>query len=270
MPSAYAHYRLGREVKMNIEGREAKIMENFWPLFVTGLQGPDILFYYRPLLPGRINRLGYGMHRKSGKIFFTRGRDIINEHGDKEACLAYLYGVICHFALDVVCHGYIAEKIKERGLSHIEIEMEFDRELLVMDGFSPFYCPVLEEISLDNARIIGQFYGNLPPKKVQKAIEGMYKYNRLLRTPSRRKRKGISLALKMTGTYKKLHGLVINEEKNPRCSDSTEKLTELYEEARELALRLIREYGDFLRGEKPLDKIYRYTFGSKIYDDFLE
>lgn len=289
MPSAYAHYRLGQEVKkqmdMNMKmsmndvdvdismdmkadmaSREAKVIEAFPQLFFTGLQGPDILFYYRPLLPGRINRLGYGMHKKPGKGFFSRSRDIINGHAQKEAALSYLYGVICHFALDVTCHGYIAEKIKESGLSHVEIEMEFDRELLVRDGFSPFYYPVLDKLSLEDARIIGEFYGNVPPEKIQRAAKGMNQYNRLLRTPSERKRKWILFVLKMTGAYKKLHGLVINEEGNPACGDSTEKLTELYGEARELALRLIREYGKFLSGEKPLDEIYRYTFGRRLYD----
>jgi hypothetical protein len=53
--------------------------------------------------------------------------EIIETASDKEAALAYIYGFICHFALDSTCHGYIDEKIAQSGVSHTEIEVEFER-----------------------------------------------------------------------------------------------------------------------------------------------
>ncbi len=50
---------------------------------------------------------------------------------------AYLYGFLCHFALDRACHGYIAEQIARSGVAHTEIEVEFDRSLLVQAGLDP-------------------------------------------------------------------------------------------------------------------------------------
>ena len=50
---------------------------------------------------------------------------------------AYLYGFLCHFALDRACHGCIAEQIARSGVAHTEIEVEFDRSLLVQAGLDP-------------------------------------------------------------------------------------------------------------------------------------
>ena len=77
------------------------------------------------------------MHKHSGKEFFERARKVISEKKDREPYLAYTYGVLNHFALDVSCHGYIEDKINESGISHAEIEVEFDRELMVMDKKNP-------------------------------------------------------------------------------------------------------------------------------------
>ena len=49
MPSTYAHYRLGQQVRRELEGNERKIIEKYPQLYLIGLHGPDILFYYKPL-----------------------------------------------------------------------------------------------------------------------------------------------------------------------------------------------------------------------------
>lgn len=59
------------------------------------------------------------------------------EGREKEAALAYVYGFCCHFALDVSCHRYIDKKIEADGVSHTEIEVEFDRSLMGKDGYNP-------------------------------------------------------------------------------------------------------------------------------------
>ena len=46
MPSTYAHYRLGLEVKNNLGAAERKVVEEYLELFMIGLHGPDILFYF--------------------------------------------------------------------------------------------------------------------------------------------------------------------------------------------------------------------------------
>ena len=126
MPSTYAHYRMGQQVRSMLDGNEKKIVEKYPQLYLIGLHGPDILFYYKPLKSNSINSIGYEL--------FERARKVISEKKDREPYLAYTYGVLNHFALDVSSHGYIEQKINESGISHAEIEVEFDRELMVMDS----------------------------------------------------------------------------------------------------------------------------------------
>lgn len=266
MPSTYAHYRMGQEVRSSLEEKNKKIVEAYPELFLIGLHGPDILFYYHPLSSNEVNQIGYKMHAKPGKKFFENTAKIVKLQKERDAYLAYVYGFICHFALDETCHGYIDEKIAESGISHTEIEVEFDRSLMITDGYDPIRHKLTDHIipSMGNAKVIQDFFEGADSTQVKKALEGMISYNELLIAPSRRKRFLINSLLFVTGNYKEMHGLVVNYQKNPQCEDSTEKLWHLYATAKELAVRLISEYQDYLDGKEELNQIYDYTFGSQL------
>lgn len=105
-------------------------------LFNIGLHGPDLLFYYHPLTNNPVNSKGYGIHSEAGIKFFSYASKEIVRRSFSPDHLAYIYGVICHFALDRECHGYIDEKITESGVSHAEIEVEFDRRLMIYNVFT--------------------------------------------------------------------------------------------------------------------------------------
>ena len=190
MPSTYAHYRMGQQVRTMLDGNEKKIVEKYPQLYLIGLHGPDILFYYKPLKSNEINSIGYELHRHSGKEFFERARKVISEKKDREPYLAYTYGVLNHFALDVSSHGYIEQKINESGISHAEIEVEFDRELMIMDKKNSITQSLVRHIipSEENAKVISEFYPGTTMQEVKKALEGMISYNNLLVAPSHLKR----------------------------------------------------------------------------------
>ena len=111
MPSTYAHYRMGQEVAKQLSGSIREIIMENKELYDIGLHGPDILFYYHPLKVDPVNSIGYELHEHSGKYFFERAAKIIETSLKKKEGLAYIFGFICHFALDAICHGYIDEKI---------------------------------------------------------------------------------------------------------------------------------------------------------------
>lgn len=271
MPSTYAHYRLGQEVLKKLPKEIRSTILKHEELYNIGLHGPDILFYYKPLYLCEINKQGYDMHAKSGKSFFKNAAKVLSkmQGEDREAALAYIYGFCCHFALDVSCHGYIDEKIEKDGVSHTEIEVEFDRSLMEKDDYNPVTHILTEHINPSdrNAEIISRFYNNLLPKDVKTALEGMISYNRLLIAPSKLKRIFIYGLLKITGNYKEMHGLVVNYKANPLCDDSTRKLYNLYNGAVKLAMVLISEFMDSASGYIEFNKMYDYTFGSKLDDN---
>lgn len=269
MPSTYAHYRLGQEARNNLGESERKVVEEYPELFLIGLHGPDILFYFNPLFNNQVNQIGYSMHGRPGKEFFKNAAEVIKQYPGNNAYLSYVYGFICHFALDETCHGYIDEKIAASGISHTEIEVEFDRMLMIKDGYDPIRHRLTEHIvpSMENAEVIQAFFEGVDSVQVRKALNEMIKNNNLLIAPSKGKRLLIKGLLTVTGNYKEMHGLVVNYQENPLCDDSTRKLWSLYQEAKELAVLLLHDYRNYLEGSEDLNQIYNYTFGSQLTEE---
>lgn len=266
MPSTYAHYRMGQEVAGRLPEQIRKIVNQNKQLYDIGLHGPDILFYYHPLTLNRVNEIGYEMHKHSGKEFFEAAAEIIKKHPDEGQYQAYVYGFICHFALDATCHGYIDDKIAESGISHTEIEVEFDRNLMITDGKNPITNRLTEHIipSETNAEIIAPFFPGTQPQEVKKALSGMISYNNLLIAPSKLKRALVYAILRISGNYKEMHGLLVNYEENPDCEDSTKMLHQLYDIAAERAAKMITNFEKYLTdGQLPWNHIYDLTFGGQ-------
>ena len=95
MPSTYAHYRLGKEVAEELTGEAWHTLSMYRQLYLIGLHGPDILFYYKPLKSNVINGIGYGMHARPGIEFFEQTVKAIENKDNKASYLAYMYGVMC-------------------------------------------------------------------------------------------------------------------------------------------------------------------------------
>ena len=49
MPAAHAHYRFGQLVFSRLPEEKQKLIQAHRTLYDLGLQGPDLLFHYRPL-----------------------------------------------------------------------------------------------------------------------------------------------------------------------------------------------------------------------------
>lgn len=266
MPSTYAHYIFGQQIRGKLTGYERKVVDKYPELFNIGLHGPDILFYYKPLSKNKVNRLGSRMHSEAGIKFFVHAAKVLHTHDQYEKHLAYVYGVICHFALDETCHGYVEQAVKETGLAHIAVEGELDRKLMIMTGENPVSRRLTGHIvpSMKNAVIIKDFYRGITAKEVRKALNGMVFYDRILVCPSKIKRLALYTVLKATGLYYDFHGFIIKYHENKSCSEQIRKLICLYDRAVPLAEKLIGEYKPFLEGKGTLNPVYAYTFGSQL------
>ena len=212
-----------------------------------------------------INRIGYGMHGRPADEFFKKAWMRARELPEGRGGFAYLYGFICHFALDHSCHPYIEKKIKESGVTHAEIEVEFDRMLLLQDGLDPLRQSLTDHIhpSTNSACVIADFFPGVTARQIYHAERSFLFYNRLLIAPGSVKRNMIFSLLHLTGNYTEMHGLVVNRQPNPLCKDSNQMLTRLYVRAIPEARHLIETWLDTAAGRCPWDDLYRYTFGSK-------
>ncbi len=266
MPSTYAHYMFGQQVRGKLTGYERKVVDKYPELFNIGLHGPDILFYYKPIGKNHVNRLGSRMHDEAGGKFFVRAAKVIHSHDYYERQLAYTYGVICHFALDVTCHGYVEESVRETGLAHIAVEGELDRELMIKNGENPIRRRLTEHIipSMENAVIIKEFYRGITAEEVKKSLEGMRLFDRLFVCPGKIKRMAIYAILKVSGLYYDYHGFIIKYHRTKACRGQIRHLMGLYDKALPLAGKLIGDYKFYLDGIATLDPVYQYTFGSEL------
>ncbi len=262
MPSAYAHYRLGERVRNSVGKAEKRIIDAHPELFYIGLHGPDILFYYRPFKENPVSEAAHEMHRKTGRSFFSSADSVIRTGREKDAHLAYIYGFICHFALDASCHAYINKKAAEGDFSHAEIESELDRELMVMDGLDPVSHKLTEHIvsSKQNAEIISDFYRSITPGQVKLSIKSMVFCLNALTAPSRIKRTLLFSLLKLFKHYEEVSSFVINYEKSSECSESVALLLDMYQSAEAAAVSLVESYGRYLEGSASLSEYYDLTF----------
>ena len=108
MPAAYTHYRFGRDVLRLLPPEKRQVISGHRALYDIGLHGPDIYFFYRPLTDNAVARMGHSLHRQTGATVLRRMAALLAQ-APSEAATAYLYGFLCHFALDSACHGYVGQ-----------------------------------------------------------------------------------------------------------------------------------------------------------------
>lgn len=267
MPTTYAHYRLGEEVRKILpEDLQNKIVQNL-ELFHIGVHGPDNMFYYNPLQHNKVGELGTLIHEEAGRKFFSKAARVIHKCEKKAEHRSYIYGYLCHFAMDYICHGYVGKQMEEKGLSHYEIEAEYDRRLLLMDGYEkPVEVCVTKHLypSIENAEVIADFYEDISIKQTLRSLKGMIFFLNLLRAPSANKRKFVFGAMKAAGMYQKMSGLVMNYEENPLCMETTDELVRRFPMAVELAVKLILEYEKYLQQGGTLPDTFSYNFESEL------
>ena len=279
MPATYAHYKFGEAVKGSFpeDKKEIRdIIDRNVDLFSFGLHGPDIFFYYHPIIPNDVKIIGPLMHEDRGWTFFHESAVLINSEVDstrREKMFAYIAGFICHFILDTKCHGYIADRMEASGLSHTEIEGQFDRYLMVKDGLDPItYKPTAHlKPTKATADIMAVFFGGEP--EMEEVLNRMVDFLNMIVTGSVLKRLYFDAVMLLLGRYKKLHGIFMSRKPNRKCMDSNEELERRLIEASGKAMELICKYYVYISDSDAIamgsvtDRIYNYTYGSHYMGD---
>ncbi|MCD8371915.1 MAG: zinc dependent phospholipase C family protein [Clostridia bacterium] len=263
MPSTYAHYCFGEKVALNLSPELKNTVENHKQLYYIGLHGPDILFYFKPLGKNPVNSSGYEMHERPASEFFKRAADMLESTADKNASVAYLAGFVCHYALDKACHGYIEKKIEVSGLAHAEIENEFDRFLINLNGGDLKHTDLTKHIvpSKENAGVIAPFFENVTAKQVRRSLKSIKFYNGVLIGNRAYKRGLVNFCLKISGKYDKMKGSMFSKEPIPACLDSDKRLYKLFLKAIGECVALQNNFYGYLNGKNSLEG-FNFTFGA--------
>ncbi len=265
MPNAYAHLQFGRKVKLEANDKMKNIIEQYTQLFEIGVHGPDILFYYKPLKKDIHNQKGHRMHMEPAALFFEKAIQVIQntEKSKRDAATAYILGFLCHFALDRQCHPYIETQVRDKGISHSELETEFDKFLLKREGIDPFTFDYAGHIhaSKENARVIGPFL-TFPAEIIVQSLKGMKKVLAYF-LPNRKMLRSVGFkVLKQMGMYESYQGLFIRYEDNEDCKEINDVLAEKLEIAIPYALQLMAEFMASIesKGKYSLSKYFWYDY----------
>ena len=191
MPAAYAHYRFGKLLIPQLPSEVRQCVQRFRRLYDVGLQGPDIFFYHNILVDDSMKKLAQKLHSMSGREFFTMACRRLRLE-PTEAGQAYLYGLLAHYCLDSVCHPLIQATAAEGAIGHIELETEFDRYLLTLDGKeSPETFDISQHMKLTKGECVtvAGLYPSVSPGNVLQSIQTMAAVTKLLATPGRKGRR---------------------------------------------------------------------------------
>ncbi len=260
MPSNYSHFRFGTALLEAMPADIRRTVCRYRRLYDVGLHGPDIFFYYKPLLPTKAKAQGRKLHTLSGKEFFTRVCRNLRLQ-PSEAAYAYLFGVLAHYCLDSVTHPVVLEAVKEGVASHMAIETELDRFFLEADGKDPPYaydCSPHIRLTPEECQVVPQFYPGTNARQVQESVRNMAQAVRLLAGKNPGYRAVMEKGLKLTGGS--IRDMVMPGKADPALEETNKKLAQAYARALEKASRAIDQLGAHLTYNAPLGEDFYATF----------
>ena len=156
MPAATTHVIFSDDVLKQLPENTKKEIRSL-PMFHLGSQGPDMLFFSRgSVLPGSLKKYGDLMHNvKVAEVisFFDR---YISEDSDLRS---YLYGYLCHYALDQKVHPLVEAMSKaahdetgvHKGAQHVTYEANIDVWLLQQRGRTIYSYDVYKHLKIDRS-----------------------------------------------------------------------------------------------------------------------
>lgn len=261
MPATYAHYRFGAAMLHRMPGDVCRTAKRHRRMFDVGLHGPDLFFFYRPAVSNQIEQMGYKFHRQTGREFFSRVcRNLRLE--PSEAGQAYLYGVLCHYALDAQCHPLIIEKSQEGIASHSRIETEFDRFLMQMDGMNPPHDMRLTkhmELTDPECEIVSRFYPGAESRHIRESLKSMVYIRKALEIPDGVLRTAVIKTL--SAASETFRDMVVRPEPDESCRELNQPLFERYQLAAQHFPDMVLQLGAHLTYNAPLKAEFDPVFG---------
>lgn len=228
MPSHYAHYRFGVKALELLPPEAKRAVRRFRSLYDVGLHGPDIFFYHNIFFRDKVVALGKEYHRASGEDFFTP----VCKHlrlEPSEAATAYLWGLLTHYCLDSMLHPLVLDETASGQIGHIELETEFDRYLMKLDGKpqpNVFDCSPHIRLTDGECDTAAAFYGNVSPGTVKRCVSGMANSVKLLAMPNGNFRRTVEKAA--PGNLKQHF---MSRMPNKNCAHLNEPMLVLFDQA---------------------------------------
>lgn len=256
MPSTYAHYRLGVGLLPTFPADVRRTIGRFRRLFDVGLHGPDIFLYYNPVLPTNVGTLGSKYHAQSGREYFQRVCRVARLE-KSEAAQAYIYGALCHYALDSALHPYVNEQAALAGVTAGYVEAEFDRFLLERDGKIPpesqDFSPHLQ-LTPGECATVAKFYPGTTSRQVQDSLRNMAASVKLFATPEGARRTALRKSMELMKLP--VRALLMTTGPNLKCAHLDAPMQEIYD-------RVVSDFPELL-SQLQAHMTYNGVFGEEF------
>ena len=261
MPATYAHYRFGNAMLSAMPADMCRTAKRYRRLYDVGLHGPDLFYFYRPGLPAKLRVLGHKFHMQTGREFFSRVCRNLRLDPTEEG-KAYLYGVLCHYALDAACHPYVEQQTQDGLVSHTRLETEFDAFLFEKDGKRTSTQRDLSRhlrLTQEECAVAARFYPGTEDRQIASCVKSMAAIRKLLALPEgdpRRLLSGVMGAASQEFSY-----MVIGPEPDVRCEHMLQPLMERYDRAAQRFPDMLLQLGAHLTYNAPLGEEFNPIFG---------
>ncbi len=282
MPAIFTHIQFGKEVVKELPRELRSLVAAHPQAFYAGTQGPDLLFYHKPLKKKAKNparKKGWDLHAEYPEQFFLRGAKLLladegnlqeGKFAPTSAEAAYLLGFLCHFTLDSQCHPYIDER-SVNGVTHGKIESELDKFQFRKIGkaergfnaatlFSPS-----EEVAKASANVLG-----VSVKNTKVALRSMRKINGLFSHKREFVHSFCHFVLTLVGMNKTFGEMFLHKKADAACAPLLPVLGEKFDKAKPLAVRQITAFFDnvpHFAAQNALNiDFYRVNYSGKTND----
>jgi len=267
MPNYYAHLYFGERVLADLPNALGKLIQGEWESFALGCFGPDPLFFYQPLKKSEIWRSAGIIHRSSALPLVKSLRTAVEE--DIPMSRGFAAGYICHLALDHVCHAYVEARAARPGEpSHYAMEGEFDRYLMVQDGYPMVYrkslMPVLQNEAVWTAG--SAMYDHVQPEQLKEAYDYMsWCVAKLASFYCRFRGRIIDAFSHVSPAVRGVHGMALKKRVGAGCDESNEVMLQLLLDTVSVTAREIAGFFGSIAREEPLSLWFDRDFKGNVF-----
>lgn len=234
MPAHHTHYYFGSLILKNLSKEIQNLInqnDDTKAAFIIGLQGPDILAFYRPIFKNKLNIEGSDIHHNPGYLFF---KDAVSQYkrSQNPVSKSYILGSLCHYLLDAACHPIITSYVRKTGMSHALVEREWDAAVLKLQGYTPFGVDVdkIVPITKASSKEISLFYRTATVRNISQALHDMKRSISFLSIKNTYLRKLICKFLSSMKFTKKQVDMVAQDFVDKRSIISSQELQNKFDE----------------------------------------
>lgn len=252
MPGLYAHYTFGQKVKKMLPEEIQICIDLYKDEFDLGLQGPDVLFFYRAYRMNPTRHMGHKIHKKPMACYMRNMLPLVEEKGLYSPECAYLLGFVCHFMLDSGAHPYVNQKKKETKIGHIELEGEFEKYLMYRDWVRPEQYPIWRHVPVSASvrKTVETMYPWVAGRRARASVLYFHYCKWLLTAQCGLKKKLLIWGIDKSGKEKKLRGHYIWDDLKEEAIPVSEGFVEIYEKEIKKAAAMEQRVWKLIQGEE--------------------